>query len=104
MHQDNNNVLVQLDVLSTLAGHEKGKIIIDDDPAKRKFLAEKVTSLIRDGFSVLLNSGERVRGYDADTNDWLVASTDHLKAKKGFFERISALGRPANAIAPITGG
>ena len=104
MHKDNKGVLVQLDILSSLAGHEKGKITIDDDPAKRRQLAEKVTGLIKDGFSVFLATGERVRGYDPESNDWLVASSTRANAKKGLLERVAAIGRPATAVAPIAGG
>jgi hypothetical protein len=106
MNQDTSvpTVLVQLDILSSLAGHEKGKITVDDDPSKRKQLAEKVTGMIKDGFAVFLSSGERVRGYDPESNDWLVASSTRAVAKTGILDRIAAVGRPATAVAPIAGG
>lgn len=97
--------LVQLDILSVFKGHEKERLYIeDDDPAKRKQLAEKITGLIRDGFQVLLGDGTKVTGYDADTNEWLVPSGSRKNAKKKIWDRVSALGQPANAIAPVTGG
>lgn len=99
------SVLAQLDVLNTLKGHDKEKISIEDnDPRKRKALAKKIVDLIRDGFAVILADGQRVRGYDADANEWLVASSDRAKSKKNVWDRISAIGKPANAIAPRTGG
>lgn len=101
MDDTNETVIAQLDILSSLAGHEKGKITIDDDPSKRKLLAEKVTSMIKDGFAVFLSSGERVRGYDPESNDWLVASSDRQKKEPA---RIPAVGKPATAVAPIAGG
>ena len=94
----------QLDILSTLKGHDKEKITIkDDNPKKRQALAEKVTALIRDGFSVFLGDGTRVRGYDAEANEWLVAS-ERKKQRKGLWSRVKALGKTATAVAPTAGG
>ena len=101
MDESSKTIIAQLDILSSLAGHEKGKITIDDDPSKRTLLAEKVAGLIRDGFAVFLSSGERVRGYDAASNDWLVASSDRQQKEPA---RMPAVNRPATAVAPIAGG
>lgn len=96
----NNKALVQLDILSTTRGHDKQVITIeDDDPSKRAALAAKVTELIRDGFSVLLSDGARVRGYDAETNEWLIAAQ-----KKSPDKRVKAEGQTATAVAPTAGG
>jgi hypothetical protein len=97
--------LVQLDILSVLKGHDKERLYIeDDDPKKRKQIAAKITALIKDGFQVLLADGTKVVGYDADTNEWLVPSGGRKNSKKKIWDRVSALGQPANAIAPVTGG
>ena len=98
-------VLVQLDVLSTLKGHDKEAIVIkDDNPKKRKALADKIVALIKDGYSILLADGRRVRGYDAEANEWLVVSSDRRKAKRGIWNRLSAIGKSATAVAPAAGG
>ncbi len=97
----NRKALVQLDILSTTKGHDKQVITIeDDDPLKRAALAAKMTELITDGFTVLLSDGAKVRGYDAKTNEWLVAASQKKDADK----RVTAGGQTATAIAPTAGG
>jgi hypothetical protein len=98
--------VAQLDILSTHMGHEKETITInDDDPKRRKLLAKRIDSLIKDGFIILLSDGRSVRGYDAKTNDWLVLSTDRKEAKKGVTVPANAeKSGPANAVAPVAGG
>lgn len=92
--------VVQLDVLSVFNGHEKDVVQIDDEPAKRDALSKKVLALVRDGFQVFLSDGSRVRGYDAATNEWLVAAGPKSKEMM----RVPAAGSPATAIAPSSGG
>jgi hypothetical protein len=98
--------VVQLHILSTHMGHEKETITInDDDPERRKLLAKRIDTLIKDGFSILLSDGRSVRGYDAKTNDWLVLSANRKEAKKGITVRANAeKSGPANAVAPVAGG
>lgn len=92
--------LVVLDIPCAHKGHDKQKITIDDDsPQKRAKLAEHVANLLRDGFQVLLSDGRKVTSYDPATNEWVIAS-----AKKAPPEKVPAKGKPATAVAPVTGG
>lgn len=91
-------VLVTLDVMSNRHGHKPEVITVDDDPERRKELAEHVKNMIKGGFIVQLDDGTKVLGYDAKTNSWLVAAEGKKKTAQ-----VSAQGRTATA-TPLTAG
>lgn len=92
--------IVVLDILCAHKGHDKEKISIEDDsPGKRAKLAEHVANLLKDGFQVLLADGRKISGYDATANEWVIKGD-----KKQSDTRVPAKGKPATAVAPVTGG
>ena len=91
-------VIAQLDILNSYKGHDPEVITInDDDPARRAKLAQKVTALIRDGFLVALADGQKIKGYDPKTNEWLVGAHKSLL-------RVHAKDKSATAVGPSAGG
>jgi hypothetical protein len=93
--------IAQLDILSASKGHDKEVIQIkDDDPEKRKKLSQRILALVKDGFQVFLADGSRVKGYDPESNEWLVAPGPKSKEMR----RTPAENQVATAVAPASGG
>lgn len=91
-------VVVQLDVLSVVAGHASDIITISNDsPERRQTLSNSVLAMIKDGFVVMLNDGRKVLGYDPVTNEWVLGP-------KTSSARVDASAEPATVIAPLAGG
>lgn len=94
--------VVELHILNTMRGHKKEVITIEDDNSEnRTKLAEKITALIKDGFAIRLSDGTAVKGYDPESNEWLVPAGGK---KKGVWDRMKAIGVSATALAPVAGG
>ncbi|OGG58433.1 hypothetical protein A2765_05805 [Candidatus Kaiserbacteria bacterium RIFCSPHIGHO2_01_FULL_56_24] len=72
---------VKMDYMSTLTG-DSSIVINGDDPKKRAELAKHVTELLRSGYAILLQDGEkayRIKGYDAETNEWIITKAGGRK-------------------------
>lgn len=94
-----NRVLVSLAMLSSADGDKERKISeSEDSPECRAELAAHVIKLIRSGYFVSLADGTKIVGYNAETNEWIVA------AGKGTEEKVDAEGNPATAVSPVAGG
>jgi len=97
-----NRAVTELHILSTMRGHKKEVITVEDDnPEKRAQLAEKILALIKDGFAIKLSDGSAIKGYDPASNEWLIPAAGK---KKGVWDRVKALGTSANVVAPVAGG
>lgn len=98
---------IGVEVLSVLEGHDDKTLVIDDsDLKKRKELSKEVERLLRKGFTVMVGGengqpARKVKGYDPEKNEWIVASAKKRKQD----ERVVAdSSGKATAIAPIAGG
>jgi hypothetical protein len=100
-----------LEVLSAIKGHSE--IYFEEkDPTKRKELAETITKLLKDGYAVFLiqnNETRQVRGYDSDTNEWIVVATPHevpqpIQWRKRGYSRVPSQGGRLTAVAATAGG
>lgn len=96
-----------LDCMSVFKGHTNVITINDDDPTERPKLAEHVSKMLKDGFSIVVKTADgeshNVSGYDATTNEWIVKPKNKT-AKPSTLKRVAAAASKAMGIAPRAGG
>ena len=112
---DSRSVPIVLEYLSTIQGDAK-VTVEDDDPKERANLAQVIKELLEKGHAVFIEQGSetrRVKGYDPDKNEWIVAvpPSDTYPVRRGRGRpRKNSLGRlpgrPAKVtvVPPIAGG
>lgn len=95
----NARILVSLAMLSSVDGDKERKISEGEDtPELRAELALHVIKLVRSGYFVSLSDGTKIVGYNAETNEWVVAASGDKT------EHVDAESNPATAISAVSGG
>lgn len=94
--------MIELEIMSVVSGHSTMHIE-DVEPKKRVELAKTVGTLLKGGHIVFLIQGEesrRIKGYDAETNEWILLSTPHKKPKTGTEQDVPATGKKRRGRPP----
>jgi hypothetical protein len=98
--------MVTMGVLNVTRG-DKELYFEDTTKAERDKLAEEMITLQKKGFALFLIQGEesrQIKGYDAETHQWILLSEPKAPPKKGKRERVSAKDTNATAVGAQAGG
>ena len=97
---------VRIDFLNVSLG-DKEVFIQDTTREERGKLYETVSDLMKNGFALFLIQGEesyQIRGYDADSHEWILLSNKKATPKKAGTVKVPAQNTNVTAVGATAGG